>query len=106
MNFLSDIMRTIDETYQFTPENYPALKDMTMNQRKAFICSHSAHHMMKSLGKISAQCETFDHGDNLDSEIIKEVVIKMIINSLKLASEMGIDVVEIGRAIPEYMRSS
>lgn len=73
--------------------------------KKAFALSHSVHHMQKSVGKLAAECERYDHGGKLDDAAIKEGVVKMFINSVKLAEEMGINAEELAASVPTFMAS-
>jgi hypothetical protein len=102
---LRGLMEYIGSRYIFAPEHYSALAGMSSEQGKAFAVGHSTFHMCKSIGKIAAECERFDHGGNLDDAVLKEGVIKMLINVLKLAEVMGISPDDLGSSIPNYMTS-
>ena len=102
---LNELMLFIGQRYTYTPEHYPALQDMSSDEHKAFAVSHSAHHMMKSLGKISAECEAFDHGGQMNHEVLREAVVKMLINTLKLAEELELNGNDLCEAVPRLMKS-
>jgi hypothetical protein len=102
---LGSTMQYIGERYMFTPEHYPVLDQLAPKQRKAFAISHIAHHMSKSLGKISAECESFDHANQLNEASVKEATVKMFINTLKLAQELGMTPEDLMEAVPQLMKS-
>lgn len=64
---------------------------------------HILLHMNKSIAKISTELELFDHGDKMDIEVINTATVKMIINSLKLADEIGLNAKDLSKKIPEIM---
>ena len=105
LDSLSMLMEFVGSRYKFTSENYPALKKKSPEQIKAFAVGHSAHHMMKSLGRISAECEAYDHGGVMNQELLHEATVKMLINTLKLAEELGISAGELIGSVPRVMRS-
>lgn len=103
---LAELMSYIGARYQFIADNYPALGSATDEQREAFAVSHSVHHMSKSLGRLSAECESYDHGGKMNTVALKEGVVKMFINVVKLAEELNISAEELGASVPGYMRSN
>lgn len=105
MDSLRTLMEFIGARYQFTPENYPEMEGMSEEQKKAFAVSHSAHHMMKSLGRIATECESYDHGSRMNGPALREATVKMLINTLKLAEELGMTPEELANAVPDLMKS-
>ena len=101
---LNELMSFIGQRYTYTPDHYPALQGVSSERREAFAVSHSVHHMMKSLGKISAECEAFDHGGQLNHEVLREATVKMLINTLKLAEELGLSGSDLCEAVPQLMK--
>lgn len=99
------VMEYIGSRYTFTPEHYPILAQLDETQKLAFAVNHSAHHLSKSLGKISAECEAFDHDGELKREILEETTVKMFINILKLAQELGMNAADLCSKAPEFMKS-
>ncbi len=102
---LTEVMSFIGARYTFTPEHYPSLEGVTPDQKKSFAVSHSVHHMCKSMGKLAAECERYDHGGTMNDAGLKEGAVKMFINSIKLVEELGISAQELADSIPEYMAS-
>lgn len=99
------LMEYIGSRYTFTPEHYPILARLDETQKLAFAVSHSAHHLSKSLGKISAECEAFDHGGELKREALEEATVKMFINILKLAEELDMSAADLCSKVPEFMKN-
>ena len=101
---IEEVWVYINSKYIFNQENYPKIP-AEEPARKAFIVNHSLQHMCKSTGKIAAEVETFDHGGQMNNENLKEATVKMFINTLKLASELGINTWDLMNAVPDYMKS-
>ena len=102
---LISIMKHIGKRYTFTADHYPILSLLNHDQKMAFTVSHSAHHMSKSLGKISAECEAFDHGGELNKATLEEATVKIFISVIKLAEELGMTAADMCEKIPTYMRN-
>ena len=102
---LAQLMEYIGSRYTFTADHYPRMTGLDSDGKKAFVLSHSVHHIQKSVGKLAAECEHFDHGGKLDDTAIREGVVKMFINSVKLAEEMGITAEELAASVPTFMAS-
>ncbi len=106
MTNLQQIMDFIESKYVFSEENYPSLKGWSEAQRQAFAITHSVLHMNKSVGRIAGECESYDHGgDGPNNAIVREATVKMLINTLKLAEELGMTAEDLAKAIPVVMRS-
>jgi hypothetical protein len=102
---VSELMRFIGSRYVFNRDNYPGIEGMSQEEKRAFAVSHSAHHMTKSLGRISAECESWDYGNRMNEESLREATVKMLINTLKLAEELGISAGELIGSVPRLMKS-
>lgn len=61
--------------------------------------------MIKSIGRLAGECEQHDHGEQLDDRALKEGVVKIFINTLKLAEELGISAGELVDSVPLLMAS-
>lgn len=101
---LHEIMHYIGERYTFTAEHYPALKNATPEERRAFAVNHSVYHMAKSVGKLASECEAADHGGEMDEAALRRATVKMLINALKLAEEIGMDADDLAREVPQCMK--
>lgn len=102
---ISQLMEYISKRYTFTGDHYPALQGATAEQTLDFAIKHSALHMGKTLGKIFTECERYDHTGELDLRVIEEGIIKMLINTLKLAQELGLSGEYLGECVPKHMKS-
>ena len=86
---LDPLMEFISRNYRFDGDSYPELQE---NPDKAFKfgISHTAHHMMKSTGVVATEAERADHGGKVRSEELEIAVVKQLVNTLKLASHIGL----------------
>ena len=99
------LMTHIGDRYTFTPEQYPALKGKTPEQRRAFAVNHNVLHMLKSVGRLAGESERYDHGGKMDGDALREGVVKMLINTLKLAEELGLSAQDLADSVPAFMQS-
>ena len=105
---LEDLDAYINERYTFTEEHYPAMQGMNEQQKKMFALNHGVLHMMKSLGKIAAECESYDHGDKRTIEQRPELAValaKMIVNVLSMAHTLNIAPQQLYEMVPAVMKS-
>ncbi len=102
---LDATIKHISDRYSFTSDRYPLIARLSPQERKAFAVSHSVHHMIKSIGKLSGECEAFDHGGALNEEVLREATVKMFINTLKLAEEIGMTADDLIAAVPMRTRA-
>ena len=105
MKDLQQLMDFIASRYVFSADHYPGLAGLNSEQTKAFAINHSHLHMVKSLGRIAAECEQYDHYGSFDQVLIKEATVKIFIDTIKLAEELGMTADELCRAAPGLMRS-
>ena len=85
--------------YPFTPAKFPSIEDATEDEIQRFAVRHLALHTGKTVGKIIAAIEPSDHGAALDIEEIRENLPKSLINTLRLASLVGMTGSELLAAI-------
>jgi hypothetical protein len=102
---LEAVMRQIGERYVYTADQYPLLEGLAPAKRKAFAVNHSVHHMNKSIGKLSSACEAFDHGSPLNEESLREATVKMFIDTLKLAEEIGMTAKDLIEEVPRQIHN-
>lgn len=86
---LDPLIEFISKRYRFDGDSYPELRG---RPEKTFVfgISHSAHHMMKSTAVVAAEAEKADHGGKVDMAALETAVVKQLVNTLKLASHMGL----------------
>jgi|SRR3989344_4747392 len=111
IQLIEQAMRYIGARYVFNEKNYPALKGKSGEERRAFVVNHSLLHIMKSLRKLPHGLPTeyqLKQASNLDiwekaineaKELVKEAVIKMFINVVKLAEEEKVSVLELAQDV-------
>ena len=102
---LVSLMIFIGDRYTFTGEQYPELRESTENHKRAFGVRHSLLHMNKVTGVIATEVERAEHGGEMDSEKLKVAVAKMLINTIKLAEELGMSPAELATRVPQVMKS-
>lgn len=102
---LASVMKNVGKRYAFTSEHYPILDQLSPTQRKMFAVNHNHLHMSKSLGKIAAECEAFDHGGAINQTALEIATVKMFINTLKLAEELGMSASDLCSKVPEFIRN-
>ena len=101
MKTLSEAMEFVAEKYKDTESNYPELAVLSDAEKVKFNVRHSALHSAKLAGKLSALSEDGDHGGNLDTEKVKSLAVKKLINVLVLANRVGLSADELLKRIPE-----
>ncbi|MBP6911856.1 MAG: hypothetical protein KBB88_01485 [Candidatus Pacebacteria bacterium] len=104
---LQELMSLIGSKYVFNKENYPKLDDSSPETKQMFAISHSNFHMQKSLGKIAEVCEEYDHKGNRTHQGITKVeesTVKMFINTLKLAEELGFSAEELFERVEQFYK--
>lgn len=103
---LASLMDFIGARYTFTNENYPNVDLSTPEKIRAFAVSHSLKHISKSAGKIATETEAQDHGGMMNEENLRIATAKMLVNTLKLAEELGMSPDELGAMVPKVMTSA
>ncbi len=102
---IASAMKHIGKHYTFTSEYYPILDQLSPTQRKMFAVNHNHLHMSKSLGKIAAECEVFDHSGTINHAALEKATVKMFINTLKLAEELGMSASDLCSKVPKFTRN-
>ena len=96
----SEAYTYVNTRYVFNSENYPAMKNLSANEKKVFALKHTLLHMQKNIDPISYSQQVwegkvefvFERGQEQTSVSLKfrEALVKMIINYVKLAEILGI----------------
>ena len=100
-------MEHVKKKWVCNPDRYPALAGMNAEERRNFLVKHSLLHITKTAGKLAAICENFDHESKNapeDEENLKIGVIKLFVNALKLAEEVGLTAEDLLNKAPEYVK--
>jgi hypothetical protein len=97
----------IAQRYLFNEQNYPILAKLTEIEKKVFAINHCVLHILKSTPGFITSWHTINVGglDHSNKEH-KEVMVKMLINSLKLAEVVGMSADEVGSVKQQYDRAS
>lgn len=106
MSQLSRLMKHISATWVCDETRYPQLAAMSAAERQDFVVKHSLLHLMKTMGKIAAVCEHLDHGEpyaHKDAAELEASAVKLFVNVLKLADELGLSADDLVRRAPEYV---
>ena len=103
---LVSLMNFIGDRYTFTDAHYPELLESTETHKRAFAIRHSLLHMNKVTGVIATEVEGAEHGGEMDREKLKVAVTKMLINTIKLAEELGMSPAELVARVPLVMKSA
>lgn len=104
---LQELINLIGSKYVFNKENYPKMDDSSPETKMMFAIQHSKNHMDKSIGVIAGVCEEYDHKGNRTHQGItkvEEATVKMFINILKLAEELGFSAEELFERVEEFYK--
>lgn len=102
---LQELMDLIGSKYIFNQENYPNMDDSVHETKMMFAIKHSSFHMQKSLGKIAEVCEEYDHRGARTHKTFnqtEEAVVKMFVNTLKLAEEIGMSADNLFESVEKF----
>ena len=118
---LPEMVASVQASWVYTPDRYPALAGLYQSEKFWFTVKHSNLHVAKSLvpivvdllktfASITAACEYADHGDdqvtNVRLDALKTLVAKLYINTLSLATITQMDGEELQRRANEILLSS
>lgn len=101
---LQVLMDFIGKQYVYDRENYPNMNAVNREEKRAFALTHSVLHMTKTLGRLAGISEEYDHTGQLtsaDLDAAKKHTIKMFVNVLKLAEELGLSGDSLARGVFE-----
>ena len=109
---LQEVAKYIAEKYVFNEKNYPILARLNGIEKKVFAVNHSLLHIMKSVpGFIDTwhliNIGNFQLQDEKEHRASHEkVMVKMLVNALKLLEELGMTTDEVGAVKQQYDRAS
>ncbi len=89
------LMRLVAENYPCTESDYPSLHGMSPEDRAAFVLRHNALHFAKSAGAVATLSEKVDHGAPLNMSEVQPLVIKALVNAIKLGEVAGMTAEQI-----------
>ncbi|WP_133365617.1 hypothetical protein [Qipengyuania sediminis] len=85
----------VSDLLPVTNAEYPDVEAFSRGEALEFCLRHSALHFSKTAGRLAAFVENVDHGKYDHIEKLQAIVAAGLINSLKLADEIGISGPEI-----------
>lgn len=98
---IEELMAMISGYLPVTVDQYPSLGFRDHEPVANFCVQHSALHFSKTAGQLAAIAEAIDHGQALEETSVRKIAINSVINSFKLATEIGLSSDELLRGIHE-----
>jgi hypothetical protein len=98
---LSELIDLVSDLLPVTEAQYPDLRSQPGSETVEFCLRHSALHFSKTAGRLAAWVEDADHGKYARIDALESIVAAGLINSLKLADEIGVSGTEILSRIKE-----
>ncbi len=92
---LDELIDLVSDLFPVDEAHYPALRYQPSGPDVEFCLRHSALHFSKTAGRLAAWVEDADHGKFAKIEALESIVAAGLINSLKLADEIGVSGTEI-----------
>jgi hypothetical protein len=92
MENLAALMAHMEKTWECNKERYPLVALLSREAKTAFVVRHSLMHLMKSKGKIAEVKRRFDFEPEYapqDLEQIRVAAVKLFVNGINLAREVG-----------------
>lgn len=96
---VAELMLMIAGYLPVTVAQYPSLAFRDHEPVASFCVQHSALHFSKTAGQLAAIAEAIDHGHAMEVTSIRKIAINSIINSFKLANEIGLTSDELIKGI-------
>ncbi len=94
---LDALMELVSELLPVNRSAYPELPVANLSDTVTFCLRHSALHFTKTAGHLAAFVEDADHGRYAKFQTLEGIVAASLVNSLKLADEIGLtgsDIIE------------
>ncbi len=104
---LVDAIRIVTRSWSFSTEEYQALENLDLDERAIsdFAFRHVVLHLCESSGKLAGFVEDMDHGCAFDVSVIPNRIIKMLINTLRLAELHGMTGEDLAKGIQKWADS-
>ena len=96
---LDSLMSFVSYLLPVDNQHYPSAPLASQSDAINFCLHHSALHFSKTAGSLAAFVESADHGHFPRIQTLENIVASSIVNSLKLAEEIGITGSEIMAAV-------
>lgn len=98
---LDSLIDLVSDLLPVDTTRYPNLPTADHSEEVVFCLRHSALHFSKTAGKLAAFVEGVDHGQFAQIQVLQSIVAASLVNSLKLADEIGLSGAEIIAAMRE-----
>lgn len=96
---LDSLMSFVSELLPVNEQSYPGASLESQTDAIRFCLHHSALHFSKTAGRLAAFVEGADHGQFAQFQALESIVAASLVNSLKLAEEIGLTGSEIMIAV-------
>ena len=96
---LDSLIDLIADLLPVDEKTYPELANRDQAESITFCLRHSALHFSKTAGRLAAFVEDADHGRYDRIQTLQTIVAASLVNSLKLADEIGLSGPEIIQVI-------
>lgn len=101
---LDSLMVLVKERHPLQGSHYRHSSSVSLpEEQEAFAVSHALKHLMKSVGVIATHSEAYDHGKNLDHEVLRIATTKILVNALALANTLHMQPHELAAQVPQVM---
>ena len=100
---LNNLMAVVFEHWPFDYDNYPRMQKLSEEEKRAFIIRHILMHQAKAVAKVTEAVEPFDHGAPLDHNKLQLSTRNFFINTLRLASAIGISSEELAAYVQQWV---
>lgn len=98
---LDSLIQLVSELLPVDRHHYPDVPSSDLSETVTFCLHHSALHFSKTAGRLAAFVEDADHGRFDQIQALEAIVAASLVNSLKLAEEIGLTGSEIMGAVRE-----
>jgi hypothetical protein len=96
---LDALMVLVSDLLPVERTTYPEVPVENLSDTVTFCLRHSALHFSKTAGKLASFVEDADHGRFASFQTLESIVAASLVNSLKLADEIGLSGSEIIDAV-------
>lgn len=96
---LDVLMELVSDLLPVDRKTYPEVPVVNLSETVTFCLRHSALHFAKTAGRLASFVEDADHGKFAKFQTLEAIVAASLVNSLKLADEIGLSGADIIDAV-------
>lgn len=85
MDSLQNLINQFRDTWPFEESEYPGIKGLTGKERELFAIRHILLHQTKAVGILAEIVEGWEHGNDVDIDLLGLTVKRFFKNTLRLA---------------------